>query len=567
MGFIAPVQNLKHLAPPSHRTQPDLLRYQHSRHGSHPAIPSLSHNELMDRVEVVFGQTTSSLVSDAASIARKLPGFAQRAEGRRNCYSVAVPVQDAIKSPSTCNDLLALIGISSRWQTTQLTIGGEPIGRRELESQLRGIFDCFQARSESQLGDDYCSGKQHPADEASYFGCRRLGGLSRSIDRHDRDPKWFHYGELSPDSSNFQVSKSTIAAKLEDRASRSMCRHCPAFHMERVRSDVESLPSEIALGQDSAFEISRSTVNPARVLGIQPRQDSIGGISLDLESIARKISEDQDDSDEPASSRTVPSVRYGDVAGMDRAVGEIRDVVELPIKQSEYFTALGLRPHRGVILYGPPGNGKTLLVKAVATESNAHLEIINGPEVLSKWVGESERNLRKIFDRAKKHQPSIVLIDEIDSISSARDEMSHHHDVVLISQLLALLDGIDDLGNVFVVGTTNRLDAIDAAIRRPGRFDYHIYVPLPDRGGRLAILGVHLSRLKFRGDSAPSWLADSTEGWSGAELAALCREAGLVAIKRAVRAGVAAESVLISDEDLRSAFAELGTKRSGLGGT
>ena len=519
----------------------------------------------MPAIEITFGQTNSPLVADAVSLARKLPSFRQQLEGKRTVYSVVVPLADAIASETICKGLLSLVGVSSRWQTTRLTLDGEQIGRRELDTQLRGICECFQSRSESQMGDEYCSGKQHPAAEAACFGCRRLGGVSRSPSAYGDAPRWFHYGEVSQDSSRFDVAKPMIIAKLEERAEKHLCRHCPAFDIARVRADVETLPDYVDLGAESSFEIQRSTVNPQRVLGFQPRPEPMPSLAIDLDAILRKIGA-ADGSDEAASlQRAVPSVRYSDVAGMDRAVGEIRDVVELPIKQPAYFAALGLRPHRGVILYGPPGNGKTLLVKAVATESDAHLEIINGPEVLSKWVGESERKLRDIFERAKRLQPSIVLIDELDAIASDRDGMRQHHDVVLISQLLALLDGIEDLGNVFVIGTTNRLEAIDPAIRRPGRFDYHVFIPLPDATGRLAILGVHLGRLKFKGESAVAWLAESTAGWSGAELAAVCREAGLVAIKRAVRAGLAADAVQITDEDLRLAFTELGTKRAGLG--
>jgi ATP-dependent 26S proteasome regulatory subunit len=519
----------------------------------------------MAGIEITFGQTNSPLVSDAVSIARKLPGFQQRADGKRSFYSVAVPLADAIASQTTCNELLSLVGITSRWQSTRLTLDGEQFGRRELDSQLRSICECFQSRAESQLGDEYCSGKQHPAAEATCFGCRKLGGVSRSSHAYASDARWFHYGEVSPDASRFDVAKSTIIAKLEERAARSLCRHCPAFDLARVGADVETLPDFIDLGGESRFEIQRSTVNPQRVLGIQPRPDPLPKLTIDFDAVLRSVGVKVDPENESASTRTIPTVRYTDVAGMDRAVAEIRDIVELPIKQPTYFTSLGLRPHRGVILYGPPGNGKTLLVKAVATESDAHLEIINGPEVLSKWVGESERKLRDIFDRAKQLQPSIVLIDEIDAISSDRDGMRQHHDVVLISQLLALLDGIEELGNVFVVGTTNRLEAIDPAIRRPGRFDYHICVPLPDAAGRRAILSVHLTRLKFQGESALSWLAESTDGWSGAELAAVCREAGLVAIKRSVRAGLPADAVQITEADLRLAFTDFGTKRADLG--
>ena len=195
-------------------------------------------------------------------------------------------------------------------------------------------------------------------------------------------------------------------------------------------------------------------------------------------------------------SRNVPKIFYKDIAGQDDALKQLRDICELPLKHSDYFTSLGLTPHRGVILSGPPGNGKTLMAKAVATESDAHLELINGPEILSKWVGQSEENLRGVFERARALAPSIILIDELDAIAPQRAEMMQQHQITLISQMLVLLDGMEDRGRVIVIGTTNRLEAVDPAIKRPGRFDYHIQVPLPNEVGREAIIRLHFSKLR-----------------------------------------------------------------------
>ncbi len=227
----------------------------------------------------------------------------------------------------------------------------------------------------------------------------------------------------------------------------------------------------------------------------------------------------------------------------------------------KYFSELGVEPHQGILLYGPPGNGKTLLAKAVAGEASAHLEFINGPEILSKWVGQSEENLRNIFARAKTLAPSVVLIDEIDAIAATRDTVSQQHEVSLISQLLVLLDGLEARGKVAVVATTNRVDALDSAIRRPGRFDYHIEVPLPDLLGRVAILNVHLRKLKLAETFDPGRMAEDTDGFSGADLAALCREAGLLAIRRAVRGHIPASSTSVLREDLVAAVRSIQGKR------
>jgi transitional endoplasmic reticulum ATPase len=262
-----------------------------------------------------------------------------------------------------------------------------------------------------------------------------------------------------------------------------------------------------------------------------------------------------------APVRTVPTVRYADIAGQDTALEQLRTVVEWPLKHAAYFEALRVAPHHGVLLYGPPGNGKTLLAKAVATECNAHFELISGPEVLSKWIGKSEANLRKLFGRARHLAPSVVLIDELDSLAPRRQLLSHQHDVQVLAQLLVLLDGLEARGRVAVVATTNRLEAIDPALCRPGRFDYHIPVSLPDKTGRLAVLKVYLAGMKTRGRMDLDALAEATAGYSGAELAAVCREAGLQAIGRGLERGLTPHQVFVCHRDLTRALTALKSKR------
>jgi transitional endoplasmic reticulum ATPase len=214
-----------------------------------------------------------------------------------------------------------------------------------------------------------------------------------------------------------------------------------------------------------------------------------------------------------------------------------------------------------VILSGPPGNGKTLMAKAVATESDAHLELINGPEILSKWVGQSEENLRGVFERARALAPSIILIDELDAIAPQRAEMMQQHQITLISQMLVLLDGMEDRGRVIVIGTTNRLEAVDPAIKRPGRFDYHIQVPLPNEVGREAIIRLHFSKLRCARDIDVAQIVASTPGWSGAELNAVVTEAGLLAIKRGIRSGIAPAETFVTQAELDEAVAAVSAKR------
>jgi transitional endoplasmic reticulum ATPase len=257
----------------------------------------------------------------------------------------------------------------------------------------------------------------------------------------------------------------------------------------------------------------------------------------------------------------VPTVRYADIAGQDAALEQIQNVVELPLRHAAYFEAVRVEPQRGLLLYGPPGNGKTLLAKAVACESNAHFELINGPEILSKWVGHSEENLRGVFARARQFSPSVVLIDELDSLAPRREWVSQQHHVQLLAQLLVLLDGLEARGQVAVIATTNRPEAIDAALRRPGRLDYHVEVPCPDQAGRAAILRVFLAKMKTRREVRVEGLAAVTADFSGAELAALCREAGLQAIRRSLVEGLPVERVAIGRGDFREALVSFRAKR------
>ncbi len=195
--------------------------------------------------------------------------------------------------------------------------------------------------------------------------------------------------------------------------------------------------------------------------------------------------------EEIAGAVTAPSVSYEDIGGLSEQIQKVREMIELPLKHPELFRKLGIEPPKGVLLYGPPGTGKTLLAKAVANEANAHFIAINGPEIMGKFVGEAEEKLRKIFDEAKKNAPAIIFIDEIDAIAPKREEVVGEVERRVVAQLLTLMDGLEARGDVIVIAATNRPNAIDPALRRPGRFDREIELPVPDKKGRFEILQIH----------------------------------------------------------------------------
>ncbi len=238
-------------------------------------------------------------------------------------------------------------------------------------------------------------------------------------------------------------------------------------------------------------------------------------------------------SDKPAKEEKAgPRVTYEDIGGLSNEIKKVREMIELPMKHPELFERLGVEAPKGVLLYGPPGTGKTLLAKALASETNAHFETLSGPEIMSKYYGESEEKLRQLFKTAEEQAPSIVLIDEIDSIAPKREEVTGEVERRVVAQLLALMDGMEARGKVVVIGATNRPDALDPALRRPGRFDREIEIGVPNRQSRLEVLQIHTRGMPLSKDVNQEKLAEVTHGFVGADLAALAREAGMRALRR-----------------------------------
>ncbi len=233
-----------------------------------------------------------------------------------------------------------------------------------------------------------------------------------------------------------------------------------------------------------------------------------------------------------AVDNSVPRITYDDLGGLRKEVLKIREMVELPMRHPELFEKLGIEAPKGVLLYGPPGTGKTLLAKAVAGETNAHFTSISGPEIFGKHYGESEERLRDIFKQAEENTPSIIFIDEIDSIAPKRDEVSGEVEKRIVSQLLTLMDGMKSRGKVVVIAATNRPDSIDPALRRPGRFDREIEIGIPDEEGRLEILNIHTRGMPIEENVNLKQIAKVTHGFVGADLEVLAKEAAIRSLRK-----------------------------------
>ena len=288
--------------------------------------------------------------------------------------------------------------------------------------------------------------------------------------------------------------------------------HLPDLLEGRVVTKGDSIPVNI-MGRKIGFLVSSTT--PSENASI---------VSGDTEFIIGSVPK--------TVARGVPRVTYEDIGGLRNEIQKVREMIELPIRHPEIFERIGIEAPKGVLLYGPPGTGKTMLAKAVASETNASFFSIGGPEIMSKFYGESEERLRDTFKEAQENAPSIIFIDEIDSIAPKREEVSGDVEKRVVSQLLTLMDGLASRGKVVVIGATNRPDALDPALRRPGRFDREIEIGIPDKTGRSDILQIHTRGMPLTEDVDLESLSRVTHGFVGADLEAVCKEAAIRAVRR-----------------------------------
>jgi len=288
----------------------------------------------------------------------------------------------------------------------------------------------------------------------------------------------------------------------------------------------QQVPFSLGLGPLSSMSGQKI---PLKVADTDPDGTVVVTDSTEIE-VSEKPAEQI--SGESAGASEAPSVTYEDIGGLDDELEQVREMVELPMRHPELFQQLGIEPPKGVLLHGPPGTGKTLMAKAVANEIDAYFTNISGPEIMSKYYGESEEQLREVFEEATENAPAIVFIDEIDSIAPKRGETSGDVERRVVAQLLSLMDGLEERGQVTVIGATNRLDALDPALRRGGRFDREIEIGVPDKAGRKEVLQVHTRGMPLVDGIDLDQYAESTHGFVGADLESLAKESAMNALRR-----------------------------------
>jgi len=417
-------------------------------------------------------------------LAGLLPGFRREDAGNNREGRVRLSVAEAGVFRDVLLDLWSLV---KDRPGSVLRLGEE----RATLAQLKDAFvvlDCAAACDKARNAEEYCTSVRSDWN----WGCIHLRHLPPSPGP----------GENKPDKNLLKQRLRTVAVEKQLLL-------CPRFDLNRVDALVDAWR-----GTKPPLEASRTG---------------------DLERSAHAVDRDGQDfvSPRPAPEGAIPLTTYADVGGLDQAIAVLRETVELPLKHPEVLRRLGVAPHRGVLLYGPPGCGKTLLARAVAHESEASFLPVSGPELITKWHGESEEKLRALFVEAGRRQPAIVFFDEIDAVAQSRSaDESLRLDSRFTAQLLTLMDGIRDLGRVLVLAATNRLDLLDKALLRPGRFDRLVEIARPDRAGCLKILSLHAGRLPLAESVDLTALARKLDGSTGADIACLAREAAYACLRR-----------------------------------
>lgn len=454
--------------------------------------------------------------------------------------------------------LMNLLNLVRRWKSTEISIDSEVLDRDGMDAflnRLQEIHACWQ--HQRSRGPTACR-------RECQVGCQQLIMIpaQRFLQGAQlREPAWFTVGSF--DGTCVTLDKATLLAQV-DRARNTPLAMCPHFSRERVIQAISVLPDHLSPESPEyrilyhhddgrpAWVWPRDVPLPPRLIAhsaqTSPEQRSSNAIIM---------------APQRPSARQIPPTRYRDVCGQQAAVDAVRELIEIPLKHAHLFAALGatVQP-TGVILAGPPGTGKTLLARAIAGECGVHCETVAGPEILSQWVGGSEQALRDIFARAATYAPSLILFDELDSIAPARALVEAHHQHALVAQLLTLLDGMAARTGVYVIGTTNRPESVDPAIRRPGRFDRVVWLHAPDLAGRVAILQHHLQPLHLDPhicdrQALVHQLARCTRGATGAELAYLCQQAVRHCIREAVGAQQAPDAITLTPAHFDQALTTL----------
>ena len=425
-------------------------------------------------------------------------------------------------------ELKHIMSTIRNWSKTEYYIDGKESTIGDIDNVFT-ILNCEKSCDNEIVSDEFCYA-------GAGWGCNSLSSISlrKGYYSYRSTLCWYDIGCFEGDT--WIVDKERIMQILTNEATTKNLNLCKHFQIDKIEKTVESLPDKINVTEDGEWEYKYREapmgMQQTEIIGIKPKEQYSsygGGFSI-------SFGGNDDENDEKIDEeKNIPSTTFDDIGGIDSIVQQVREVIELPLIVPDLLSHYHIKPHKGILLYGPPGCGKTLIAKAIANEINAHFISVNGPEILNKYIGQSEENLRKIFEEAKRHSPSIIYFDEFDSISSTRDSDGNPHMATVVNQLLTLMDGIDENNQICAIASTNRIDMIDEAIKRPGRFDYVIEIQRPSPEGCKAIFRIHTAKMPVDNSfNKDSFVEKYLIGSSGAEIAFVASEAAYNSIRRTI---------------------------------
>lgn len=464
------------------------------------------------------------------------------------------------------------------WKSTVITYKGQVIQPHNFFHNFPQVTNCSNGYATSVVKATYCN----ISNSREGWSCKFLTDIKRHLDtdsyNYSSTQYWYKFGSFDSETV-WRINKALIKEHLKKEVGTKSIAHCPIFSIDRALQTVDDLPETINLDEGTNWEIEYTEDFFGTT--IQRKPVSIKHVSKDgdsrrrartLFSVSDFLKDDDEDEVERKESnertRFIPEITFDDIGGIESIIDQIREVIELPLKRPEIYRHLGIKPHKGILLFGDPGNGKTLVAKAIANEVKAHFIPISGPELISKWHGQSEENLRNIFKEAREHQPSIIFFDEIDSVAQKRsDEDNARLDAKFVNQLLTLMDGMEAYDNVTIIASTNRPELLDDALLRPGRFDYKIEVQRPDEIGCYKILKVATREMPLDPSLDINKFVPEIVGCSGAEIVFIVKEAAINALKRTVnvkemilehcRTNLDLEIITVTQDDLLRAIEKL----------
>lgn len=486
-------------------------------------------------LKIEFGKTNSPNLSKAIELASLFSNFSS--DMSNGHFVINIKSDEIIEKFTIIQKLCFFI---SSWKRTKCYYFDSEIDNDFIDS-FSQVITCYNNYLKTPLADKHCLTNEVKEG----WSCKCLDRVHRYIpqvcDYRYRD--WVYYFDFGyfENQETWVVDKNKLWQYLQKEIAQKRCLICPIFSENKVKEAVNKLPDKISLDNNPYLEIviehiSDGVTIEERAVKIKPKgldDGIVGKLSFPINLNVSSSVETNEKTEK--RKRFIPNTTYQDIGGIDDVIQTIREVVELPMIKPELFSFLGIKPHKGILLYGAPGCGKTLIAKAIANEINAHFISIKGPELFCKYHGQSEENLRNIFEEGRELAPSIIFFDEIDSIAQKRSSEEHlRFDSRFVNQLLTLMDGVEEFGSLCVIASTNRLDLLDEAILRPGRFDYSIEICKPNIFGCKKIFEIHTSKMPiarlFNIDNFCSKLV----GLSGADIAFIAREAAYNCLRRSI---------------------------------